>query len=163
MRIKKKIIKKCLTKRLANAPRDKALKRQALPPLLVPYCFFVEDTGVKIPKHYRETQHLLPFVRQRLSMHPAIGCVFRGNAGVIRIKDDSGVVRAFHGLEKGFSDIFGFLKNGRAFFLELKSPGKMPTDPQIRFLAHVQHRGALIGLIDHDSLLDRLLTAWLIQ
>jgi len=86
------------------------------------------------------------------------GVLFRANVGqawtgsrVVKNLDGSVTIydaRPFNsGLPKGFSDLFGVLPGGRAAFLEVKAPGKKPTDDQINFITQMQRMGAAAGVV----------------
>lgn len=65
------------------------------------------------------------------------------SAGVVAFK--------YHGSAygyKGHSDVYGVLPGGRAFFLEVKMPGKRPEPHQAAFLALVKAPGAVTGWCD---------------
>ena len=49
---------------------------------------------------------------------------------------------------KGFSDVFGLFPDGRAFFLEVKKPGKKPEPHQEAFLRLCASYGAVTGWCD---------------
>ncbi len=73
-----------------------------------------------------------------------IAVIFRANVG-------SGITydgRHFDtGLPKGFSDLFGFRKSdGRAVFIEVKSPTGRVRSEQINFIQKMQIYGALAGI-----------------
>ncbi len=73
-----------------------------------------------------------------------IAVIFRANVG-------SGITydgRHFDtGLPKGFSDLFGFRKSdGRAVFIEVKSPTGRVRPEQINFIQKMQIYGALAGI-----------------
>ena len=73
-----------------------------------------------------------------------IAVLFRANVG-------SGITydgRHFDtGLPKGFSDLFGFRKSdGRAVFIEVKSPTGRVRPEQINFIQKMQIYGALAGI-----------------
>ena len=47
----------------------------------------------------------------------------------------------------GFSDLFGVRKSdGRALFIEVKTPKGRPTDQQKQFLSAMQKAGAIAGI-----------------
>lgn len=51
------------------------------------------------------------------------------------------------GVPAGFSDLFGFRKkDGRAFFIEVKSKGGRPSKKQLDFIKAVKKQGALAGV-----------------
>lgn len=61
------------------------------------------------------------------------------------------LVFKYHGTAygvKGHSDLYGVLPSGRAFFLEIKSPGKEPAPWQLNFLAIADSFGAVTGWCD---------------
>ena len=70
--------------------------------------------------------------------------IFRGNVGTGCTKDG----RYFStGLPKGFSDLFGFRKSdGKAVFIEVKTPTGRPTKKQLNFLDTMNKNGAIAGI-----------------
>ena len=73
-----------------------------------------------------------------------IALIFRANVG-------SGITydgRHFDtGLPKGFSDLFGFrISDGRAFFIEVKSPTGEVRPEQQNFIEQMRSNGALAGI-----------------
>ncbi|MDE6832800.1 MAG: VRR-NUC domain-containing protein [Ruminococcus sp.] len=70
--------------------------------------------------------------------------IFRGNVGTGCTKDG----RYFStGLPKGFSDLFGFRKSdGKAVFIEVKTPTGRPTKKQLTFLDTMNKNGAIAGI-----------------
>lgn len=73
-----------------------------------------------------------------------IAMLFRANVGQGFTKDG----RFFStGLPKGFSDLFGFrLSDGRAFFIEVKSPTGKVRPEQQNFIEQMRSNGALAGI-----------------
>lgn len=69
--------------------------------------------------------------------------VFRANVGLFYTRDGRPVST---GLPPGFSDLFGFTPQGRAFFLEIKSPAGRLRPEQAAFLDAMKKRGALAGV-----------------
>lgn len=66
------------------------------------------------------------------------------NVGIF--KQDTGKYIPLAAGEKGISDIIGCTTQGRFLAIEVKMPGKKPTQDQLLFLANVQtHNG--IGLV----------------
>ena len=73
-----------------------------------------------------------------------IALIFRANVGQGFTMDG----RKFStGLPKGFSDLFGFrISDGKAFFIEVKSPtGKIRPEQQ-NFIDRMRQNGALAGI-----------------
>lgn len=70
--------------------------------------------------------------------------LFRINVGKVRTPDG----RFFDtGVPQGFSDLFGFRKNdGKAVFIEVKTPSGRPTDKQKHFLETMKKYGAVAGI-----------------
>lgn len=51
------------------------------------------------------------------------------------------------GVPKGFSDLFGFRKSdGKAVFIEVKTPTGKPSEQQKKFLSAVRNAGAIAGI-----------------
>lgn len=70
---------------------------------------------------------------------------FRANVGAFFTKDGRHVTT---GLPKGFSDLFGFRKDdARAYFMEVKTATGRATSEQVAFLAAMQARGAIAGVV----------------
>lgn len=71
------------------------------------------------------------------------GCVvFRINVGKMPTPDG----RWFDaGTPAGFSDLFGFRCDGRAFFIEVKTPSGRISQKQTAFLNAMRRSGALAG------------------
>lgn len=67
---------------------------------------------------------------------------FRGNVGTFYTRDGRPVST---GLPAGFSDLFGATREGRAFFIEVKTPTGRARPAQTAFIAAMQKRGALAG------------------
>ena len=69
--------------------------------------------------------------------------VFRANVGAVKTEDG----RYFTtGLPKGFSDLFA-VKNGRAYFLEIKVKPNKPTPEQERFIEDMRAMGCAAGVV----------------
>lgn len=70
--------------------------------------------------------------------------IFRINVGVVKTPDG----RYFDtGVPKGFSDLFGFRKSdGRAVFIEVKTPKGRASEQQKKFLTFMQDSGAIAGI-----------------
>lgn len=70
--------------------------------------------------------------------------IFRANVGTGCTKDG----RYFStGLPKGFSDLFGVRKSdGKAVFIEVKTPKGRPSAEQVRFIDTMQKNGAIAGI-----------------
>lgn len=51
------------------------------------------------------------------------------------------------GVPKGFSDLFGFRKSdGKAVFIEVKTPKGKPSAEQIHFIEQMKQSGAIAGI-----------------
>lgn len=72
----------------------------------------------------------------RLALSKQGYCVFRINSG--KVKTDDG--RWFDvGVPKGFSDLLA-IRNGKAYFIEVKNEVGRPTDEQLNFIKQMQTR-----------------------
>ena len=70
-------------------------------------------------------------------------CVFRANVGRFQTKDG----RWFDtGLPRGFSDLFA-VKDGRVYFLEVKTETGKPSEEQLKFLAVMRDRYGCVAEI----------------
>lgn len=78
-----------------------------------------------------------------LALSEAGHTVFRANVGLFFTKDGRPVQT---GLPKGFSDVFGFTKSGRPFFLEIKSETGRLRPEQYMFLEAMKAKGAIAGV-----------------
>lgn len=79
----------------------------------------------------------------RLALNP-YAIVFRANVGSAYTADG----RYFTtGLPKGFSDLFGFRRSdGRAIFIEVKTPSGRLSEAQKNFIEQMQKSGAIAGV-----------------
>jgi hypothetical protein len=76
---------------------------------------------------------VLDAVLQALSMHPAVGGFWRQNTGAFAIGE--GRSRRFVRFgPKGSPDIHGYLKDGRALFIEVKKPSGRVSPEQQAFI-----------------------------
>ncbi len=78
-----------------------------------------------------------------LSKHPAVAFVTRANSGVLKING-----RYVHMSKKGTADILGMLGGGSTapgmfFALEVKQPGKQPTEAQAEFMLQITNGGGM--------------------
>jgi hypothetical protein len=79
----------------------------------------------------------------RLKLSELGFCVFRANVGRFQTKDG----RWFDtGLPRGFSDLFA-VKDGRIYFLEVKTETGRPSEEQLRFLAVMRDRYGCVAEI----------------
>jgi len=69
--------------------------------------------------------------------------VFRANVGLFYTRDGRPVKS---GLPIGFSDLFGFRPDGRAWFIEVKSATGRLRPEQTLFLEAMRARGAIAGV-----------------
>lgn len=92
-------------------------------------------------KSEKEIQgEILAFLRS----HPAVAWAHRFNRGTAVSQDERG--RTYHvkfNTCAGFADIHLLFKSGRAGYVEVKVPGKSPTDDQADFLLACYEAGAL--------------------
>lgn len=85
------------------------------------------------------------YIQNQIRLALADSCIlFRMNVGTGYTQDG----RYFStGVPKGFSDLFGFRKSdGRAVFIEVKTPKGSVADQQLNFLSAMQKAGAIAGI-----------------
>ena len=96
-----------------------------------------------------------------LRRHPKVAKAIRYNAGTFRLPGAHGERdRWFKANDcPGHSDIAGVLKGGRAFYLEVKKPGKSskPGDAQDTFLCEMAFAGALAAEVSSVDQVIKLL------
>lgn len=79
----------------------------------------------------------------RLELSKLGYCVFRANVGRFQTKDG----RWFDtGLPRGFSDLFA-VKDGRVYFLEVKTETGKPSEEQLKFLAVMRDKYGCVAEI----------------
>lgn len=79
----------------------------------------------------------------RLELSKLGYCVFRANVGRFQTKDG----RWFDtGLPRGFSDLFA-VKDGRIYFLEVKTEAGKPSAEQLNFIAVMRDRYGCVAEI----------------
>lgn len=69
---------------------------------------------------------------------------FRANVGLFFTKDGRPIKS---GLPTGFSDLFGFRSDGRAYFMEVKTATGRIRPEQAAFINAMQLRGAIAGVV----------------
>lgn len=70
--------------------------------------------------------------------------IFRENVGAFRTADGRFITS---GVPKGFPDLFGFRKSdGKAVFIEVKTPKGRPSAEQKKFLENVRKYGVIAGI-----------------
>lgn len=91
----------------------------------------------------------------RIAISP-YATVFRINVGVGKTVDG----RYFKtGVPSGFSDLFGVRKcDGRAVFIEVKTPKGRPTEKQINFINRMKEHGAIAGICRSAEEAKKLIT-----
>ena len=78
----------------------------------------------------------------RMNLSEAGFTVFRANVGKVKLSDG----RWFDaGLPRGFSDLFA-VKDGKAYFIEVKKPGGAVRPEQINFITQMKKHGCIAGI-----------------
>ncbi|HUP07675.1 MAG TPA: VRR-NUC domain-containing protein [Caldimonas sp.] len=85
---------------------------------------------------------ILRAVHELLQYHPKVAKVWRQNSGAMKI-DDRYIQFSS---ELGLPDLGGFLKDGRALWIECKSPTGKLTYHQRRFLEDARRAGCVAGV-----------------
>jgi hypothetical protein len=91
--------------------------------------------------HPTEAQ-VLKTIMAYLRAHPKVGLVIRANSGVFMEEDR--FIQA--NSERGMSDLFGTLKTGKAWFIEVKSHSGRLMQHQDEFLIKALQSNALAGV-----------------
>lgn len=93
-----------------------------------------------------------------LRVHPKVELVWRQNSGTFTEQNQDGSMRyiSAHSMP-GLPDICGFLKGGRALFVEVKRPGQQPTRLQQIFLDRAKAAGALAAVVTDAAQLVEIL------
>lgn len=84
-------------------------------------------------------------IQNKIRLALADSCIiFRMNVGTGYTADG----RYFNtGVPRGFSDLFGFRRSdGRAVFIEAKTPKGKPSAEQVKFLETMRKNGAIAGI-----------------
>lgn len=84
---------------------------------------------------------LMDDIRCELTRHGAK--VFRANVGRLFTADGRMVTT---GLPVGFPDLFGTLKGGRSFYIEVKVKPNKPSESQVNFIEILSRVGAAAGV-----------------
>ena len=96
-----------------------------------------------------------------LRRHPKVAKAIRYNSGRFRLIGVGGLPDRWFSANdcQGHSDIAGVLKGGRAFYLEVKKPGKSskPGDAQDTFLCEMAFAGALAAEVSSVDQVVKLL------
>lgn len=84
-------------------------------------------------------------IQNEIRLALADTCVmFRVNVGAFRTADGRFITS---GVPKGFPDLFGFRKSdGKAVFIEVKTPTGRPSAEQKKFLETMRNYGAIAGI-----------------
>jgi len=96
-------------------------------------------------KKWRVIQREGPILRavlELLQYHPKVAKAWRQNAGGMHVGDRYVQFAS----ELGLPDICGFMKSGRALYIECKAPGGRLTYHQQRFLEDAQKAGCVAGV-----------------
>jgi hypothetical protein len=103
--------------------------------------------AIKGPAVYPSEAEVQNAILQYLRVHPKVAFAIRINSGGA-IETYNGVERyiSYHS-QKGLSDIFGVMKGGKAYFLEVKSKTGRLSPDQDAFLVKALDAGALAGCV----------------
>jgi hypothetical protein len=90
-------------------------------------------------------------IMNMLKEHPRVVWCYVTSAGYVR--GIQGGMRFKVGFD-GMSDILGQLRDGRLFAIEVKRPGKKPTELQQEFIDMVNNNGGVANWV--DNLMDAM-------
>jgi hypothetical protein len=77
---------------------------------------------------------VLSAILRALRLHPAVKHAWRQNTGAFVVGEEAGAKRYFRSGPKGSPDIHGYLRDGRALFIEVKRPSGRITPEQQSFI-----------------------------
>jgi hypothetical protein len=77
---------------------------------------------------------VLSVILRALRIHPAVGRAWRQNTGSFILGEANGAKRFFRSGPRGSPDIHGYLRDGRALFIEVKRPSGRITPKQRAFI-----------------------------
>jgi hypothetical protein len=89
-----------------------------------------------------ETQ-VLKAVLRALELHPAVAKVWRMNTGAGKLLRANGASQYIQFGFRGSPDIYGFMKDGRAIFCEVKRPSGTVSPEQKAFIQEAQKFGCV--------------------
>ncbi len=86
---------------------------------------------------------------------------WRNNTGVARYQDRNGESRFIKYGKVGSSDIIGILPDGRFLAIEVKAPGKEPTERQAEFLQSIaENNGVAIVATSLNEVINDIEMLW---
>lgn len=94
------------------------------------------------PSNHPSEAQMLKTIMAYLRHHPKVGLVIRANSGVFM--EDERFIQS--NSQKGMSDLFGTLKTGQAYFIEVKSFSGRVMPHQDDFLFKALQSNALAGV-----------------
>jgi hypothetical protein len=83
-------------------------------------------------------------IMHALRIHPKVGLAIRYNSGSMHGSNGTRYLKC--NSADGHSDIGGYMKGGRAFYIEVKRVGERPTEKQAAFLELARANGVLAGV-----------------
>lgn len=86
---------------------------------------------------------VLKTVLRALELHPAVAKVWRMNTGAGRILRGNDASQWIRFGFPGSPDIYGYMKDGRALFCEVKRPSGKVSEEQAAFIDHAQQAGCV--------------------
>jgi hypothetical protein len=84
-------------------------------------------------------------ILKMLKSHPKVGWAYITSSGYVK---GLGGGKMFRVGVPGMSDIMGQMKDGRLLAIEVKVPGKRPTESQMQFIADVNRFYGIAGWAD---------------
>lgn len=86
---------------------------------------------------------VLQAVLRALELHPAVAKVWRMNTGAGKFTRGAGVSQFMRFGFPGSPDIYGYMKDGRAIYCEVKRPSGKVSDEQAAFIESAQQSGCV--------------------
>jgi hypothetical protein len=105
------------------------------------------------PSNHPTEAQVLKTIMAYLRVHPKVGLVIRVNSGTFA--EDDRFIQS--NSQRGMSDLFGTLKTGQAYFIEVKSHSGKLMAHQSEFLLKALESNALAGVAREISDVDKIL------
>ncbi len=90
----------------------------------------------------KESQ-VLKTVLRALELHPAVGKVWRMNTGAGKLMRNNGVSQWINFGFPGSPDIYGYMRDGRAIYCEVKRPSGVVRPEQAAFIEQARKAGCV--------------------
>lgn len=98
---------------------------------------------LRLTKPEPKEAQVLKSVLRVLELHPAVGKVWRMNTGAGQLMHASGASQFIRFGFPGSPDIYGYMKDGRALYCEVKRPSGSVSPDQQEFINRAKQAGCV--------------------